>query len=125
VGLACRSPQPSRAHAHHVCMMHASADDTPHKLMHAHMRARARTAATAPEAGRQRVLAGRWQHAHELVEGREGRARGEGDGQLRQVLEVARKGRVVKGVVPAVVCAVWCAIACRVVSCAGWCVSVY
>jgi len=55
----------------------------------------------SPEWFRQCVLAGCWQHPHELVEGAEGPTQLEADGQARQVHKVTGKGGVVEGVVPA------------------------
>lgn len=55
------------------------------------------------------MLAGCWQHPHQLVEGAEGPPQVEGDGQGGQVDKVARKGGVVEGVEPVEVgvCVCW------------------
>ena len=58
------------------------------------------THTSPPEWLRQCVLAGCWQHPHELVEGAEGLAQVEADGQAGQVDQVTGKGGVVEGVEP-------------------------
>lgn len=54
----------------------------------------------APEALRQCMLASCWQHSHELVEGAEGLAQVELDGQASQVTQVRSKRRIVERVIP-------------------------
>mmetsp|Transcript_3381 Transcript_3381/g.9705 ORF Transcript_3381/g.9705 Transcript_3381/m.9705 type:complete len:319 (-) Transcript_3381:2042-2998(-) len=49
---------------------------------------------------RQRVAGGRWQHAHQLVEGLEGLPELKGHLYVRQPAEIRGKGRIVVGVVP-------------------------